>query len=59
MTILIHLQSGYCEENADVASFQAAVRLKSLEPDADPESSAHDPSQYAAIYQALDPQSLD
>ncbi|KAM7393929.1 hypothetical protein PAMP_020763 [Pampus punctatissimus] len=37
----------------------AVVRLQSLEPDADPESSTQDASQYAAIYQALDPQTLE
>ncbi|XP_045902231.1 uncharacterized protein LOC123969151 [Micropterus dolomieu] len=49
----------YCEESADVASTQAAVRLQSFEPDAGQGSSAQDASQYAAIYQALDPKSLD
>ncbi|XP_068582964.1 CMRF35-like molecule 8 [Cebidichthys violaceus] len=47
----------YCEENADVASTQAAVRLQSL--DADPESSIHNSSQYASVYQALNPKTLD
>ncbi|GAA6220157.1 uncharacterized protein LOC108885470 isoform X1 [Lates japonicus] len=47
----------YCEENADGASTQDTVRLQSLEPD--PESSTQDASQYAAVYQALDPKTLD
>ncbi|XP_075946547.1 uncharacterized protein LOC142948411 [Anarhichas minor] len=47
----------YCEENADVASTQAAVRLQSL--DADPESGIHNSSQYASVYQALNPKTLD
>ncbi|KAM6941732.1 uncharacterized protein PEZ65_003739 [Lycodopsis pacificus] len=38
----------YCEENADVASTQAAVRLQSL--DADPESGIHNSSQFASVY---------
>ncbi|XP_040892921.1 CMRF35-like molecule 6 [Toxotes jaculatrix] len=50
-------EADYCEENQDGASTQDRVRLQSLEPD--PETSAEDASQYAAIYQALDPQSLD
>ncbi|XP_039656513.1 trem-like transcript 4 protein isoform X1 [Perca fluviatilis] len=49
----------YCEEHADVASTPAAVRLRSLEPGADPESSIQDASQFAGVYQALDPKSLD
>ncbi|XP_051241271.1 uncharacterized protein LOC127354931 [Dicentrarchus labrax] len=48
-------QADYCEED----STQAPVRLQSVEPDADPESSAQAASQYTAIYQALDPKSLD
>ncbi|XP_044046442.1 CMRF35-like molecule 1 isoform X2 [Siniperca chuatsi] len=52
-------KADYYEESADVASTQAAVKLQSLEPDAGPESSAQDASQCAAIYQALDPKSLD
>lgn len=59
MMILLYLQADYCEESADVASTQAAVRLQSFEPDAGQGSSAQDASQYAAIYQALDPKSLD
>ncbi|KAM3624528.1 uncharacterized protein V6R79_024609 [Siganus canaliculatus] len=43
----------------DGASAQDAVRLQPLQKDADAESSGEDASQYAAIYQALDPQSLD
>lgn len=58
MMILIYLQSNYCEETADVAS-QTAVSLQSLEPDANPESSIHNASQYAAVYQALDPKTLE
>ncbi|XP_044201961.1 uncharacterized protein LOC122978932 [Thunnus albacares] len=43
----------------DYSEETAVVRLQSLEPDVDPESSAQDASQYAAIYQALDPKTLD
>lgn len=58
--LLIYLQADYCEENTDASSTPAAVRLQSLEPAADPESSPpSSTSQYAAIYQALDPKSLD
>ncbi|XP_047435315.1 uncharacterized protein LOC125004625 [Mugil cephalus] len=46
-------EGGYCEENADVTSTHIAVELQSFE------ASAHDPSQYAAVYQALDPKALD
>ncbi|KAE8300809.1 hypothetical protein D5F01_LYC00956 [Larimichthys crocea] len=53
-------EADYCEENTDASSTPAAVRLQSLEPAADPESSPpSSTSQYAAIYQALDPKSLD
>lgn len=45
----------YCEENADVSSTQAAMSLATLEKDAEAESSVQDATQYAAIYQALDP----
>ena len=55
---LVYLQCHYCEETADVAS-QTAVSLQPLEPYADPESSMHDASQYAAVYQALDPKTLE
>ncbi|KAM6940374.1 uncharacterized protein FYW49_015722 [Xenentodon cancila] len=48
-----------CEENADVASSQGAVGLQPLEQGARPESSADDSFQYAAIYEALDPKTLD
>ncbi|XP_078022194.1 uncharacterized protein LOC144462448 isoform X1 [Epinephelus lanceolatus] len=51
-------ESDYCEENADGAS-QGAVRLQSLNPHVDAESSGHDASQYAAIYKALDPKTLE
>ncbi|CAK6968359.1 uncharacterized protein LOC121882784 [Scomber scombrus] len=47
-TVVIIVSGDYSEEE---------VRLQSLEPD--PESSAQDASQYAAIYQALDPKTLD
>ncbi|KAK9539854.1 hypothetical protein VZT92_002343 [Zoarces viviparus] len=47
----------YCEESADVASAQAAVRLQSL--DADPESGIHNSSHYASVHQALNPKTLD
>ncbi|XP_071360136.1 hepatitis A virus cellular receptor 1 homolog [Trachinotus anak] len=50
-------EADYYEENADDASTQHTVRLQCLEPD--PESSAQDASQYTAIYQALDPKTLD
>ncbi|XP_035491981.2 uncharacterized protein LOC118311927 isoform X1 [Scophthalmus maximus] len=50
-------QGDYCEENADGASTQGMVKLQPLEPD--PESSAQDDSQYAVIYQALDPQTVE
>lgn len=50
-------QADYCEENADGASTQHSVRLQPLEPD--PESSAQDAAHYAAVYQALDPKTLD
>ncbi|XP_068448704.1 CMRF35-like molecule 8 isoform X2 [Clinocottus analis] len=46
-----------CEENADVASTQAAASLQPL--DAEPESSIHNSSQYAGVYQALNPKTLD
>lgn len=52
MMILIYSQGNYAEESA-------AVRLQSFERDGDPEASAQDASQYAAVYQALDPKSLD
>ncbi|XP_032389213.1 uncharacterized protein LOC116700268 isoform X2 [Etheostoma spectabile] len=47
-------ESDHCEEHAEVASTPAAVRLRSLEPGADPESSIRD-----ASHQALDSKSLD
>ncbi|XP_069386437.1 uncharacterized protein [Paralichthys olivaceus] len=50
-------EADYCEENADGACTQGMVKLQSLQPD--PESSAQDASQYAAVYQALDPQTAD
>ncbi|XP_023276386.1 CMRF35-like molecule 3 isoform X2 [Seriola lalandi dorsalis] len=50
-------EADFCEGNADGSSTQLTVRLQSLEPD--PESVAQDASQYAAIYQALDPKALD
>ena len=52
------LQSDYCEENTDGASTHYAVRLQALEAGADPES-IPDASQYAAVYQALDPKTVD
>lgn len=58
MLILIYSKTDNCEESKDVVFTQTAVRLQSLEPDAEPESSAQDASQYAAIYQALDPKTL-
>lgn len=57
MMTLVYSQADYCEENADDACTQDMVKLQSLQPD--PESSAQDGSQYAAIYQALDPKTLD
>lgn len=54
--ILIYLQADCCEQNADVASTQAAVRLQSVD---EPESKPQDASQYAAIYQELDSISHD
>ncbi|XP_060922699.1 CMRF35-like molecule 5 isoform X2 [Limanda limanda] len=50
-------EADYCEENADGAFTQGMVKLQSLQPD--PESSAQDASQYAAVYQALDPKTDD
>ncbi|XP_034453790.1 uncharacterized protein LOC117769172 isoform X2 [Hippoglossus hippoglossus] len=50
-------EADYCEENADGASTQGMVKLQSLQPD--PESGAQDASQYAAVYQALDPKAAD
>ncbi|XP_035037280.2 CMRF35-like molecule 5 [Hippoglossus stenolepis] len=50
-------EADYCEENADGASTQGMVKLQSLQPD--PESGALDASQYAAVYQALDPKAAD
>ncbi|KAG7486220.1 CMRF35-like molecule 3 [Solea senegalensis] len=48
----------YCEENADGStSTMGMVKLQSLE--LYPECSAQDPSQYAAVYQELDPKTLD
>lgn len=55
----MYLQSDYCEENTDGASTHSAVRLQALEAGADPESSIPDASQYAAVYQALDPKTMD
>ncbi|KAL3067214.1 hypothetical protein OYC64_017029 [Pagothenia borchgrevinki] len=52
-------ESDYCEENTDGASTHYAVRLQALEAGADPESSIPDASQYAAVYQALDPKTVD
>ncbi|XP_028269433.1 uncharacterized protein LOC114440940 isoform X2 [Parambassis ranga] len=52
-------QAGRCEENADTPPTQVAVGLQAFEPEADPVSDAHDTLQYAAIYQALDPKTLD
>ncbi|XP_034095239.1 hepatitis A virus cellular receptor 1 homolog isoform X2 [Gymnodraco acuticeps] len=52
-------ESDYCEENTDGASPHSAVRLQALEAGADPESSIPDASQYAAVYQALDPKTMD
>ncbi|KAI4833430.1 hypothetical protein KUCAC02_016334 [Chaenocephalus aceratus] len=52
-------ESDYCEENTDGASTHSAVRLQALEAGADPESSIPDASQYAAVYQALDPKTMD
>ncbi|XP_034752388.1 CMRF35-like molecule 9 [Etheostoma cragini] len=52
-------ESDYCEEHAEVAPAPAAVRLRSVEPGTDPESSVQDASQFAAVYQALDSKSLD
>ncbi|XP_063740808.1 hepatitis A virus cellular receptor 1 homolog isoform X2 [Eleginops maclovinus] len=52
-------ESDYCEENTDGASTHAAVRLQTLDAGSDPESSIPDPSQYAAVYQSLDPKTLD
>ncbi|KAK1886686.1 CMRF35-like molecule 5 [Dissostichus eleginoides] len=52
-------ESDYCEENTDGASTHSAVRLQALEAGADPESSIPDASQYAAVYQALDPKTVD
>lgn len=54
--IIIYLQADCCQQNADVASTRAAVRMQSVD---EPESSAQDASQYAVIYQALDPTTLD
>lgn len=52
--ILADLQANSCEQNAEVAPNQPAVRLQSV---GKPESKSPDASQYAAIYQALDPTS--
>ncbi|XP_067353910.1 uncharacterized protein [Channa argus] len=46
-------EDDYCEENKDVASIQTSVKLRSLEPDANPEFGT------AGIYQELDPNSLN
>lgn len=54
--ILTDLQANCCEQNAGVAPNQPAVRLQFV---GEPESKSPDASQYAAIYQALDPTSLD
>lgn len=54
--MIIYLQADCCQQNADVASTRAAVRMQSVD---EPESSAQDPSQYAVIYQALAPTTLD
>ncbi|XP_035804996.2 CMRF35-like molecule 9 [Amphiprion ocellaris] len=47
-------EGAVCEENADVG-----LRLQTFEPQVEPESSSHDASQYASIYAALDPKTLD
>ncbi|XP_008286741.1 CMRF35-like molecule 3 [Stegastes partitus] len=47
-------EGDYYEENAVVG-----VKLQTFEPEVDPESSAHDASQYASAYAALDPKTLD
>ena len=57
MVISISSQADYCEGNADGAFTQGSVKLQSLQPD--PESGAQDASQYAAVYQALDPKTAD
>ncbi|XP_041838371.1 CMRF35-like molecule 3 [Melanotaenia boesemani] len=47
------------EENANMESSQVAVGLQSMELEAHPEPSPDDNFQYAACYEALDPQTLD
>ncbi|XP_026216175.1 CMRF35-like molecule 5 isoform X2 [Anabas testudineus] len=54
-----HWRSNAGQSRREENKGETAVTLQSLEPDADPETSAQDASQYAGIYQALDPQSLD
>lgn len=59
MTISAYPQAHYCEGDKDNLFTKTALTLQTLEPHADPESGAHDASQYAVVYQALDPKSLD
>ncbi|KAL3996139.1 Rho guanine nucleotide exchange factor 19 [Sarotherodon galilaeus] len=47
------------EENTDVASGQVAVELQAFDSDAAPETDDNYTSEYAAIYQAQDPQTMD
>ncbi|XP_030000218.1 uncharacterized protein LOC115426316 [Sphaeramia orbicularis] len=52
-------EGDYCVEHRNVASTQTEMRMQALETAADAQSSIQDVSQYASIYQALDPKALD
>lgn len=58
-TMVIYSQGDHQEENTDVGSGQVAVELQAFESDVAPETDDNYTSEYAAIYEAREPQTMD